>query len=109
TGAFFIYLEGKNYMTSLTKAVKIAALALIVFCAAPAQAQMTKDEINKTIEEYILSHPETILKSVDDYQRKAMQEKYTDAVEKNRGSLFEDKFAPFIGKENGDVTMVEFF
>jgi protein-disulfide isomerase len=96
-------------MISLTKAATAAALALIVFCAAPARAEMTKDEVNKAIEEYILAHPQVIMKSVDDYQRKAMQEKFSEAVEKNRDSLFADKFAPFIGNEKGDVTMIEFF
>lgn len=83
--------------------------AAMIFAAAPARAEMTEADVQRIVEQYLMDHPETILKSVDSYQRKTMETRSTDAIKRNNDDLFRDQRSPFIGSEKADVVIVEFF
>lgn len=70
---------------------------------------LSKTEIEQVIHDYIMAHPETIMESVDQFQKKAQESRFGDAVEKNKDALFKDTASPEIGNPKGDVTVVEFF
>jgi protein-disulfide isomerase len=70
---------------------------------------LSKTEIEQVIHDYIMAHPETIMESVDQFQKKAQESRFGDAVEKNKDALFKDTSSPEIGNPKGDVTVVEFF
>ncbi len=70
---------------------------------------MTKEQVEKIVEEYLMSHGEVILKSVDTFQRVTMSQRHADAVKNNHNDLFRNERLPFIGNPDGDVKLVEFF
>lgn len=77
----------------------------------PAQggSVLTRDDIENIVRDFINENPQLILSSVDAYQQRTMQEQQTAAVKMNYDRLFRNERSPFIGNENGDVVMVEFF
>ena len=74
-----------------------------------ANAEMTKDDIELIVKEYLLNNPEVILKSVNDYQTKGASEQQAQAIQANARKLYDDSNTPVAGNENGDVRVVEFF
>ncbi len=86
----------------------IAAVSLLVMSAGAAQA-MDKSEVEKIVHDYIKNNPQLILDSVNDYQIKMAETKKAEALANNHEQLYKDHGSPFIGNENGDVTIVEFF
>lgn len=98
---------------SIKTLIASALLSGLIFAApvqaATAAAALSKADVEKIVEDYILAHPETILKSVDDFQQRSLQEHQTTAVKNNSPALFEDETTPFIGNAKGDVVLVEFF
>lgn len=90
-----------------TTALAFVAAGLLV--AAPAKAEMTKDQIEQIVRDYIANNGDQILKSVDTYQQKASKERYAEGLKNNKDALFNDEKSPFIGNAKGDVTVVEFF
>src|SRR4051812_157805 len=89
-------------------AVLAAGLLFAGMQAAPA-AELTKDQIQTIVHDYIVDHPEVILKAVDDYQRRDMAKRTNDALKLNHEELFNNEKSPFIGNPHGDVTLIEFF
>lgn len=81
------------------------------------QAQDTFDEkekeaINSIIEDYIMSNPEVILKSVEDMRSRERERELADAAQNlalYKKDLFENPTDPVGGNVSGDVTIVEFF
>lgn len=94
-----------SFKTLLAATVVSAAL----LAAAPAQAELSKQDVEKIVEEYIRSNPQVILDSVDKHQRESMERRQSDAVKANHDMLFKNERSPFIGNPDGDVTVVEFF
>jgi len=92
---------------------KILTLAFIGFlCFAPAnfaQAEMSKTEIEKIIENYIMENPQLIIDSVENHRRQASSVEQGQALIKHHRPLFKDDTVPFAGKKDGDVTIIEFF
>jgi protein-disulfide isomerase len=99
----------------MTTRKTIATTALLGLVAAaflmpqPARAELSRQDVEKIVEEFIMKNPEKILTAVDEYQRKSMQERQTSALAENKDMLFNDKDAPFAGNPDGDVTIVVFF
>jgi protein-disulfide isomerase len=77
--------------------------------AADKTANLTKQDVEKIVEEYLMNNGKVIMDSVDAYQRKAVNERSAEGIKNNRDALFNDKDAPFLGNEKGDVVVVEFF
>ncbi len=96
-------------IAALVAGASMTAPALAAAPAAADKAVLDKTAIEKIVEDYIIAHPETILKSVDDYQQKTMADHQTRAVKANATALYEDDSAPFIGNPKADVVLVEFF
>lgn len=100
------------FQGSLKKMLLPAVLAVgLVFGGAqtaPA-AELSREQIEEIVHEYIVNHADVILKSVDDFQRKDMQKRQSDALKLNHEELFNNEKSPFIGNPEGDVTLIEFF
>lgn len=76
---------------------------------APAAAGLDKAAVEKIIHDYLMNNATVIMDSVEQYQRKTMREKSSEAIKSNTVYLFQDDDAPFIGNAAGDVKIVEFF
>ncbi len=90
----------------------IVLVALIAGFSAPsfaAEKNLTTADVERIVRDYIVSNPQVILSSVDDYQKKSMQEKMSGALEANKDMVFKDANSPETGNPKGDVTVVEFF
>ncbi len=77
-----------------------------------AKTSASDRKINNLIKQYLMNHPEDILKSVKMYQAKQQREqrqKMYDNALKNVNALRKTSFQTIAGNPNGNVTMVEFF
>lgn len=96
-----------------TKTAKTFAAVAIVSALALGStakaAEMTKEQVEKIVHDYLMANGEVILKSVDTFQRVTMAQRQADAVKNNHNDLFRNERLPFIGKVDGDVKIVEFF
>jgi len=71
-----------------------------------------KTEIKQIIEDYLKSHPEIILESVQKFREKQeadRREQGASNLRALRNDLERDPETPEVGNPNGDVTIVEFF
>ena len=71
-----------------------------------------KTEINQLIEDYLKSHPEIILESVQKFREKQeadRREQGATNLQALRNDLERDPQTPAVGNPKGDVTIVEFF
>jgi len=90
--------------------VLAATVALgVTMAGGAAQAEMTKEEVEKIVKEYIAAHGDEIMKSVDDFQKKDIKIRQDEAMKQHHDELFNNEHSPFIGNEKGDVTLIEFF
>jgi protein-disulfide isomerase len=93
----------------------MAAVALLVTAAAPAQAQFSdaqRGEIERIIKDYLLRNPEVLQEAIAELEKKqtaADAAKSKAAVKANATLLFSSPRQVTIGNLQGDVTMVEFF
>lgn len=76
----------------------------------PAAAKVLSDEeLNSKIKDYILGHPEVLVESIENMQKKKLEESSKQAenyLKNNRSSIENDGFPPVIGNKDGDVTIV---
>ncbi len=95
----------------MKRILSVIALSAVIGVAgvSGAAAEMTKTDIEKIVEDYLLNNPEIILKSVNDYQTKGVAEQQAKALETNSRKLFDDENTPYAGNKDGDVKVVEFF
>jgi protein-disulfide isomerase len=73
---------------------------------------LSKEEVQTIIKDYISEHPEEILKSVENMQRKAAEDVQKNAkkeIEARRTEIEDTTHTPFMGNPNGDIKIVEFF
>ncbi|MEZ0225491.1 MAG: thioredoxin domain-containing protein [Alphaproteobacteria bacterium] len=87
----------------------LAAGLLLGGTPAAVAAELSKEQIEEIVHDYIVNHADVILKSVDDFQRSDMEKRQSDALKLNHEELFNNEKSPFIGNPDGDVTMIEFF
>ncbi len=72
--------------------------------------QVQTEEIQKITKEYIESHPEAIISSLQNMEKKAMGEKLVkaqDYISKNISAIDSDK--PYLGNNNASVVITKFF
>ena len=93
----------------------VLATALVLACA-PAHAQAftseQRGEIERTVKEYLLSHPELLLDVMHELDKRQAEEqakKLRAAVMENSAAIFTSPRQVTLGNPQGDVTMVEFF
>ncbi|MDX8480489.1 DsbA family protein [Mesorhizobium sp. VK24D] len=79
---------------------------------ASAAGEMSQDQLDQRIHDYILAHPEVLmeaLQKLEERQREAEAAEVKAALSKHADDLFRDRESPIGGNPQGDVTMVEFF
>ncbi len=77
-----------------------------------AAGQMSQDELDQRIHDYILAHPEVLvqaLQSLDERQREAEAAQAKETLKARADDIFHDKQSPVGGNAQGNVTLVEFF
>jgi protein-disulfide isomerase len=91
------------------------AIALAAF-ANPAHAQSfapdQKNEIEKIVHDYLLSHPEVLQDAMAELERRQNAEdaaKHLAVIKDNASAIFSSARQVNLGNLQGDVTMVEFF
>lgn len=80
--------------------------------SAMAAGEMSQDQLDQRIHDYILAHPEVLvqaLQSLDQRQREADAAAAKAVLTSRADDIFRDKQSPVGGNAQGDVTMVEFF
>ena len=96
------------------------AVACVLGFAAPIDAEgqepVFDDEerraIEGVIEDYLLEHPEIVLRALETLQQRQESqaaEQVQAAIQANRAALISDPNSPIAGNADGDVTVVEFF
>ena len=68
--------------------------------------------IEQIVRDYLLTHPEVLIQSLNDYQARqkvAEKERQQQAVVASRMALTQDPDSPVMGNPDGDVAIVEFF
>lgn len=99
-------------------AVSVSAFAaLALAAAAPATraeqpANLSVQQIEKIVREYLLREPEIIYQALEELQRRqaeAEAARQQAAIAENRSELLNDPASPVGGNPDGDVTLVEFF
>ncbi|MER8956686.1 DsbA family protein [Mesorhizobium sp. M0833] len=79
---------------------------------ANAAGEMSQDQFDQRIHDYILAHPEVLvqaLKSLDQRQREADAAQARQVLKARADDIFRDKQSPVGGNAEGNVTLVEFF
>ena len=104
---------------ALIVALLAAAAAWIIFDPGFRDARlamfssgMSQDEFDRRIQDYLMTHPEVIIQSVQELEVRKQREALNDAQDalKSRAEeIFRDSAAPVGGNVQGDVTLVEFF
>ncbi|MBA1143399.1 DsbA family protein [Mesorhizobium neociceri] len=80
--------------------------------SARAAGEMSQDQLDQQIHDYILAHPEVLmqaLQSLDQRQREAEAAQAKQVLASRADDIFRDKQSPVGGNAQGDVTLVEFF
>jgi protein-disulfide isomerase len=99
-------------------AVTVSVFAAIALAAAaPATraeqpADLSVQQIEKIVREYLLREPEIIYQALEELQRRqaeAEAARQQAAIAENRSELLKDPASPVGGNPDGDVTLVEFF
>ncbi len=103
-------------MTPIFKILTGMAAAALLTQAAPVTAQEfsapQKNEIERIIRDYIISHPEVLQEAIAELEKRqaaADLEKTKAAVTGNADTLFNSSRQVVLGNPRGNVTMVEFF
>ena len=81
-------------------------LSLLIFKNSYAQS------FDEKIREFLLNNPEVILESIENYERKRLEEserKSNQAIIENIGELNDSSNGMFSGNENGKQVIIEFF
>jgi protein-disulfide isomerase len=98
----------QRLLTTLAVAVLLTGLTYAVPAHAEEAKTYTKAEIEQIVHDYIMNNAKVMMDSVDDYQRKLMEARSSEGLDKNADELFRSN-SPFAGKADGDMTLVEFF
>lgn len=100
-------------ISRLLKTAVLPVLAAAVIAASPVAAHaagdaLSKSDVEKIVHEYIAKNPQEVLDAVDNYQKKAVQERRDSGMAKGKDALYNDAGSPSAGNPKGDVTVVEF-
>lgn len=87
----------------------VATTAAAEEAPAAAPAALTKADVEKIVNEYLMNNGKVIMDAVDKYQRESVQKKSADGISQNKEALFNDDKAPFVGKKDAKIVVVEFF
>lgn len=96
----------------ITKIVSLLLGSLLLVACTASADEMSRDEIEEIVRDYILENPEIISEAIYILQERAENEKaqqQADALGQLQDSLFFDANDPVGGNPDGDLTLVEFF
>jgi len=102
-------------MFKFAKSLLVAGLMLAPAVSAAAQdapQDVTASErakIETVVHDYLMKHPEVIIQSIQELQRRQTTAQMLPTINLYRDYLEHEKGAPVLGNPNGDVTIVEFF
>lgn len=74
--------------------------------------QYTQEQIEEIIQKYLISNPKLVVDALNEYQRQEeqrMQEQASKALSENMDFLVNNPNSPFVGKEDAEKVVVEFF
>lgn len=86
-------------------------LALGLFSAMPAQAEMTTAEVKKLVRETLLEQPEILREAIiklEEQDQRAQQAEFAKQLKEQSGQLFSSKTDGIMGNPNGSIEMVYF-
>jgi protein-disulfide isomerase len=93
--------------------VGIALMAAALARAEPAAAaDLTVEQIEKIVRDYLLREPQVVFDALQELQRReaeATAARQRAAIAQNQKKLLDDPLTPVGGNPDGDVTLVEFF
>lgn len=90
----------------------VAGLVLLAAAPQASSAEMTKEEVEKIVRDYLLANPEILnemLVELRAREEREAAETAKSAIASNQDALLNDGFSYVGGNPNGDVTVVEFF
>lgn len=73
---------------------------------------LSESEIKELVKDYIMSHPEDIVDSLEEMQKKKSQEsqeKVEDYLKKNQKDIEATDYPPILGNPNGNISIVAFY
>ncbi len=74
--------------------------------------KLNKEEFDKKIHDYILNNPEILIESIENLQRKKMDDsnkQTTNYLLENKSAVEEEGSPPILGNKDGDITIVVFY
>lgn len=90
----------------------VAGLVLLAAAPQASAAEMTKEEVEKIVRDYLLANPEILNEMLVELRAREEQqaaETAKSAIASSQDALLNDGFSYVGGNPNGDVTVVEFF
>jgi protein-disulfide isomerase len=90
-------------------------VGILLMASGPARAEpadLSVEQIEKIVREYLLREPEVVYQALEELQRRqaeAAAARQRAAIAENQGELTGDSASPVGGNPDGDVTLVEFF
>lgn len=111
-------MQNRLIMILLAVAGVMVALAAFYTTSERVTAQnaespaLTREDVEGVVAEFIKNHPEAIIASLEEYQRKMWVEEMQKRVKnmkESEGKLLGDPDSPVAGNREGDVAIVEFF
>lgn len=97
-----------KYMFSLL----LMLLSLTAFTTAPAFTSDQTQQIQHIIHDYVIAHPEILVKASENLQQQTQERaaaKADKAIRANQQALFFDPDTPSLGAKNPELILVEFF
>ena len=94
----------------LLAGIMLAGLAPATSADEP--SDLSVEQVEKIVREYLLREPEIVYQALEELQRRqaeAAAERQHAAIVENRSELLNDPASPVGGNPKGDVTLVEFF
>lgn len=102
----------KGFEKNMKKLLLITT-GILAIQLSPAYSQnLTKEDVQNIIKDYITQNPEVILDSVEAYGKKQQKMEEGDrqaAIKQHLGWFENNSDLPVAGNPNGDVTIIEFF
>ena len=90
-------------------------VGILLMASGPARAEpadLSVEQIERIVREYLLREPEVVYQALEELQRRqaeAAAARQRAAIAENQGELTGDSASPVGGNPDGDVTLVEFF
>jgi protein-disulfide isomerase len=109
--AFYGYKITKTALSELKTSHVVSTSSTIKDPFQKEEPKLTKNDVEEILKNYIVSHPEIIVQSLEDLQQSKLREqneKIALRLKEKKAELENSATAPFVGNAQGDVTVVAF-